>query len=119
MKTCTKCNVTKSSTDFYFKGKKSNGKLQSECKVCFNTWMSHRWMNYKEKLIKTKNINSCCSICGYNKCIAALEFHHLESEEKDFNISKGYSYSFKRLVAELSKCILVCANCHREIHNGC
>ena len=58
-----------------------------------------------------------CEICGYNKCIEALEFHHLNPQEKDFNISGG-TKSFKSLKPEIDKCILVCANCHREIHSG-
>ncbi len=58
-----------------------------------------------------------CQTCGYSKCIEALEFHHADSSEKDFSISeKGYTRSWKRVREELDKCILVCANCHREIH---
>lgn len=57
-----------------------------------------------------------CEICGYNKCIEALEFHHINND-KDFGISaKGYTRSFKKIKEELDKCILVCANCHRELH---
>jgi len=59
-----------------------------------------------------------CEICGYNKCIDALEFHHINPEEKDFGIaSKGYVRSWEKVKKELDKCMLVCANCHREIHN--
>ncbi|MGB9863607.1 MAG: hypothetical protein ACPLPQ_07360 [Candidatus Saccharicenans sp.] len=58
-----------------------------------------------------------CQICGYDKCLEALEFHHLESVGKDFGISdKGYTRSWDKIKAELDKCILLCANCHREIH---
>ena len=60
-----------------------------------------------------------CSICGYNKCLKALEFHHCESDQKDFGISaKGYTRSWEAIRLELEKCILLCANCHREIHEG-
>lgn len=59
-----------------------------------------------------------CQICGYNKCQQALEFHHLDKNEKDFGISqKGFTRSWEKIISELDKCILVCANCHREIHN--
>ena len=62
---------------------------------------------------------SRCAICGYNKCIKALEFHHLKSEGKDFGISaKGYTRSWNDVRKELDKCILLCANCHREVHEG-
>jgi len=58
-----------------------------------------------------------CEKCGYNKCTEALEFHHLENQQKEFGISsKGYTRSWIKVKAELDKCILVCANCHREIH---
>lgn len=58
-----------------------------------------------------------CQICGYNKCSGALEFHHLDPMQKDFQIS-ACSKSFETLKQEVDKCILVCANCHREIHAG-
>ncbi len=59
-----------------------------------------------------------CEICGYRRCPEALEFHH-RSGKKDFGISqKGYTRSWERVRAELNKCVLVCANCHREIHTG-
>jgi len=60
-----------------------------------------------------------CSVCGYNKCLKALEFHHLDSNIKDFGISaKGYTRSWMVIKQELAKCILLCANCHRETHEG-
>ena len=62
---------------------------------------------------------SKCQICGYRKCREALEFHHLNISEKDFGISdKGYTRSWEKIREELDKCLLVCANCHREIHSG-
>lgn len=57
-----------------------------------------------------------CRICGYDRCLAALEFHHESPEHKDFAI--GSASSWKRIEQELPKTILVCANCHREIHAG-
>jgi len=60
-----------------------------------------------------------CALCGYNKCIQALEFHHNSTTGKDFGISdKGYTRSWDRVKKEIDKCILVCANCHRELHVG-
>lgn len=62
---------------------------------------------------------STCTVCKYNKCLKALEFHHLASDKKDFGISeKGYTRSWKKIIEELDKCILLCANCHREVHEG-
>lgn len=58
-----------------------------------------------------------CDICGYNRCIEALEFHHLNPEKKDFGISeKGYTRSWKAIKKELDLCQILCANCHREVH---
>lgn len=57
-----------------------------------------------------------CVRCGYNKCIRALEFHHQNPNEKDFGISKCLTMSMSDLKAEADKCILLCSNCHAEIH---
>ena len=58
-----------------------------------------------------------CQICGYNRCIEALEFHHKEASGKDFSISeKGYTRSWSKVTQELDKCMILCANCHRELH---
>jgi len=58
-----------------------------------------------------------CEICGYDRCNEALEFHHLDNSKKEFGISeKGYTHSWAKVKKELGKCILVCANCHRELH---
>lgn len=66
-----------------------------------------------------KLLGGCCYICKYAKCEAALEFHHLNKDEKDFAISaRGLTRSWIKIESELKKCVLVCANCHREIHNG-
>lgn len=69
----------------------------------------------KEELVKYKG--GKCEVCGYSKCIQALEFHHLDPTYKDFSISGG-TKSFERLKPEVDKCILVCSNCHKEIHAG-
>ena len=69
----------------------------------------------KEKAVEYKG--GCCEKCGYNKYIGALEFHHLDPNEKDFGIaSNGITRSWEILKKELDQCILVCSNCHREIH---
>jgi len=69
----------------------------------------------KLKLVEYKG--GKCQICDYNKSITALHFHHLDPNEKDFSIS-GKSLSFDKLKNEVDKCILVCSNCHSEIHEG-
>lgn len=60
-----------------------------------------------------------CNICLYNRCLKALEFHHINSSEKSFGISEyGLTRAWTKIEAELKKCILLCANCHREVHAG-
>jgi len=69
------------------------------------------------KIIAVKYKGGCCKKCGYDKCIGALEFHHLDPTQKDFGISqKGTTRSWEKIKIELDKCIMVCSNCHREIH---
>ena len=58
-----------------------------------------------------------CEKCGYDKCIKALEFHHLDPFKKDFTISNAH-FRLKDAVEESKKCILLCANCHRELHDN-
>lgn len=69
----------------------------------------------REAIIKQRG--GKCEICGYNKCMAALEFHHIDPTQKDFEISNtGGTPSFESLKEEANKCRLLCANCHREEH---
>ena len=71
----------------------------------------------KVKLLAVEYKGGKCSLCGYNKCIAALEFHHTDPEHKDFSISReGNTRSWEKVKLEIDKCILLCANCHREVH---
>lgn len=73
----------------------------------------------KIRLLSIEYKGNKCAVCGYNKCIQALEFHHLNSETKDFGISaKGYTRSWRKVKEELDKCVLLCSNCHREVHDG-
>lgn len=58
-----------------------------------------------------------CQCCGYHNYIGALEFHHVDPAQKDFGVSsQGYTHSWDKVKQEIDKCVLVCANCHREIH---
>lgn len=71
----------------------------------------------KIKQLAIDYLGGSCSICQYDKNVAALEFHHKDPTQKDFAISrKGYTRSWDKVKIELDKCILVCSNCHREIH---
>lgn len=60
-----------------------------------------------------------CVLCGYNKCPRALSFHHVNPKSKSFGLSvKGLTRSWDKIKAELDKCVLICANCHMEVHDG-
>jgi predicted DNA-binding protein YlxM (UPF0122 family) len=77
--------------------------------------VSKRRRKIKEMAVEYKG--GKCVKCGYNKYIGALEFHHLDPTVKDFAISNsGHCRSWEKVKDELDKCILVCANCHAEIH---
>jgi hypothetical protein len=92
----------------------------SECKnkdLQSYTAQKRRGLTRKLELIRAAG--SRCSICGYNKNLAALVFHHTDSASKDFKLDMR-SLSNRKLepvLAEINKCILVCANCHAELHN--
>ena len=73
--------------------------------------------NKKQKLVELSG--GKCSICGYDKCMRNLHFHHVNPEDKSFGISKGgLGHGFHKTIKEIKKCILVCSNCHGEIHDG-
>lgn len=57
-----------------------------------------------------------CIICGYDRCMSALDAHHVDPEEKVFSISAVTSW--ERLEKELRKCVCLCSRCHREVHDG-
>ena len=84
-----------------------------------NTTFHQIIRGYRRKLKLIEMKGGGCEICGYNKNIAALDFHHLDANTKKFNID-GRVLSNKKwedLLEEAEKCILLCANCHRELHN--
>lgn len=72
----------------------------------------------KSKQILVDLLGGKCVRCGYNKCLAALEFHHKDPKKKKFSITRSITLNSEKVVEEVKKCLLVCANCHREIHQG-
>jgi hypothetical protein len=58
-----------------------------------------------------------CLVCAYQRCNAALQFHHIDPAEKDFSIG-GSTRAWATIKAELDKCALLCSNCHTEVHEG-
>lgn len=82
--------------------------------ICNGCKIRTRRRKLKVRMVERKG--GSCQKCGYNRSFRALHFHHLESAEKDANISTLYHKSWDFIIKELNKCILVCSNCHTEIH---
>lgn len=78
--------------------------------------MSKSAVDLKKKMVDYKG--GACALCGYSKCLGALHFHHMDGDEKEFNLSDSLGRSWKVIEEELDKCLLVCANCHAEIHSS-
>ena len=78
-----------------------------------------RWReNTKARLVE--GMGGKCVICGYSKCNAALEFHHIDPTQKEFGLgaARGSIVNWTKLVEEVKKCALLCCRCHREVHEG-
>jgi hypothetical protein len=72
----------------------------------------------KVKRILVAEAGGCCAVCGYDRCIINLHFHHVEPKKKSFAITMARGKSLAAYQAEAKKCVLVCANCHGEIEAG-
>lgn len=85
------------------------------CRKCMYEAVKRR--RAKVKLLSVQYKGGKCERCGYDKCIQALEFHHTDPEQKDFAIAgKAQNHPWAVIQAELDKCLMLCANCHREEH---
>jgi transposase len=87
------------------------------CAKCRAEAVARRRRNVKRILVE--DAGGRCAVCGYSRCIAALEFHHLVPAEKSFSLShRGVARSLEKARAEARKCALLCANCHAEVEAG-
>jgi len=78
-----------------------------------------RWRtNSKIRIVKA--MGGKCVICGYDKCTDALDLHHLDPSKKEISFGgiRANPRAWSRIVKELRKCVVLCSNHHREIHNG-
>lgn len=115
IKVAKKFGVSKSSVLKYVKIEVREKMTEQEVKKRRSNSVVSWRKRSKIKLVEYKGGE--CKCCGYSKCVEAMEFHHLNPKEKDFGIS-GKSWSFEKLKKEVDKCIMVCSNCHKEIHAG-
>ena len=110
--TCVKC------------GKKLTGKQTKYCSSsCKNdqhqSYLAQQARGLRRKLDLIQKFGGKCSVCGYNKNSSALDFHHINPKEKLFALDLRSLSNRKQSVIDLEvkKCILVCRNCHSELHN--
>lgn len=85
------------------------------CGKCQGEAVNRRHTKMKEILVDEHG--GSCVVCGYDKCIKALQFHHMDPSNKLRKISGG-SIGLSRLREEASKCVLLCGNCHVEVEYG-
>jgi hypothetical protein len=131
MKKCTLCKKKLSYTEFH-KRKDTLDGYQSRCKKCAIEIAKSHYKNYSDEFkSRSKNyilvfknvVNNIkakykCCCCGFDNPIC-LDFHHLDSSKKDFNIAHLVTRKNKSdLVKEINKCVVVCSNCHRLVHDG-
>lgn len=133
MKTCTKCGETKPLLEFNKRARSADGH-QQHCKSCHKVHNLRHYAKDKEKYLErgrkwTKNWLKTvarpiiaeakvggCSVCG-EKREWCLDFHHLDPKEKDLDIAALKMRGQERLLRdEIAKCIVVCRNCHADIH---
>ena len=87
----------------------------SRCKKCHNIYTIERFRKNKEKAVEYKG--GKCQKCGYDKCMDALDFHHIDPSLKDPHFDRFKARNFEKTKRELDKCMLLCSNCHREVHS--
>jgi hypothetical protein len=114
MSYCTDCVTSKPRKEFH---DKTDGRPYPYCKKCHHARSSLSQKKTKQSCVDYKG--GMCVICRYDTYVGALEFHHLDPSQKDFNISSKKNSGFGPMMkAELDKCILLCSCCHREVHGG-
>ena len=86
------------------------------CKRCLGEAVTRRKQKLKRMLVD--EAGGMCAVCGYDRCVINLHFHHVYPSQKSFPMTMALGKSIATFRAEASKCVLVCANCHGEIEAG-
>ena len=111
-KICTLCKELKPAKEFYRNNRASG---HSHCKPCLSGEQRDRLRVKKIGAVKLKG--GKCIVCGYDRYVGSFDFHHLDPTQKDVNISRlNRTIDDPILLAELDKCVLLCRNCHSEVH---
>jgi cytochrome c553 len=87
-----------------------------KCKRCVGEAVTRRLQRLRRILVD--EAGGCCAICGYDRCIINLHFHHVDPSKKSFAMTVAKGKSIATFRKEAKKCVLVCANCHGEIEAG-
>lgn len=114
-KICTKCGKELPITDFYWRDKAKNLR-RSECKYCHNSYVKQNYQQRKQEIQDLKS--ECkCQKCGESRGYL-LDFHHIDPDTKETTISRltANNRKMELIEEEMAKCIVLCANCHREFH---
>lgn len=126
MKMCSRCNKEKELSEFRKNAKASDG-LQKWCTPCFAEYERVRYQSgdrARKEANKARTIESNrnslwdylsthpCVDCG-NSDPRVLEFDHRDELTKSHNVTELWNYSWKRIMEEIDKCDVRCANCHR------
>lgn len=95
-----------------------NATERKYCYDCVPAGIDSSHFKLKSTISRLKaEFGNKCFLCGYDKCSAALEFHHKDGDEKEKNISSIARAGYEKAFKEAQKCVLLCANCHREAHD--
>ena len=87
------------------------------CRLCRSSAVDRRRKEVKRTLVE--EAGGACALCGYDRAMAGLHFHHLDPGEKTFALSRrGMTLSLDAARAEAAKCVLLCSNCHAEVESG-
>lgn len=91
----------------------------NKCRKCQKKLNQHKYLQKKKESVEKYKLQRGCQRCGYKVCAAALDFHHKNPKIKKTSLNQAHwSPTSKKVRIELKKCILLCKNCHYEIHNG-
>jgi hypothetical protein len=87
------------------------------CKRCRSEAVARRRRKVKQTLVD--EAGGKCVLCGYDRSVNALEFHHVDPSQKSFGVARrGITRSIDQVREEVAKCVLLCANCHAEVEGG-
>lgn len=114
-KICTKCGKELPEEFFYWRNK-AKGQRRATCKYCHGSYVKVKYQENKDYLNQIKMKNKCAK-CGENR-FWCLDFHHINPDVKEENLSRMTSHQRKKedIDKELEKCVILCANCHRDFH---